>query len=97
MSSTKVVHRFLRNPNLDSNIYNRISNRHDPFKNTVTTLKDNKHGRTLTLIGTTNSSTTLAYRTKNLLEEIKPDAVYVQTSYDWWQYAKQTDVSHLNI
>ncbi|MCB0369371.1 MAG: hypothetical protein KDD45_07935, partial [Bdellovibrionales bacterium] len=55
-------------------------------------LKDPAGDRTLTLIGTTNSSTTLAYRTRNLLEELKPDAVYVQTSRDWWQYAKQTEV-----
>lgn len=68
MSGTKVVHRFIRNANIESNIYNRVANRHDPFKNTLTVLKDPKHDRTLTLIGTTNSSTTLAHRTKNLLE-----------------------------
>ena len=42
MSSTKVIHRFIRNANLDSNIYNRVANRFDPFKNTLVTLNDPK-------------------------------------------------------
>jgi hypothetical protein len=92
MSSTKVVHRFLRCANINSGIYNRIANRFDPFENTRTILKDPNTGRTLTLIGTTNSSTTLALRTKQLLEESKPDAVYVQASPTWWNYAKHVDV-----
>ena len=92
MSATKVVHRFIRNANLDSNIYNRVANRFDPFKNTLVTLNDPKNDRTLTLIGTTNSSNTLAHRTKNVLQQLQPDAVYVQTSWDWWQHAKKTDV-----
>lgn len=93
MSATKVVHRFIRNANIDSNIYNRVANRFDPFKNTLVTLKDPKNDRTLTLIGTTNSSNTLAHRTKNLLQQLQPDAVYVQTSWEWWQHAKKTDVN----
>jgi aspartokinase len=68
MSGAKVIHRFVRNPNIDSNIHNRVANRFDPFKNTITTLKDPATNRTLTLIGTTNSSTTLAHRTKVLCE-----------------------------
>ena len=93
MSATKVVHRFIRNANIDSNIYNRVANRFNPFKNTLVTLKDPKQDRTLTLIGSTNSSNTLAHRTKNTVEELRPDAIYVQTSWDWWQHAKKTDVS----
>lgn len=92
MSSTKVIHRFIRNANIDSNIYNRVANRFAPFTNTQVTLRDPQNDRTLTLIGTTNSSTTLAHRTKVLLETVKPDAIYVQTSRDWWQHAKHTDV-----
>ncbi len=65
--STKVVHRFIRSANINSNIYNRVANRYNPIANTQTTLTDPSNGRTLTLIGTTNSSTTLAQRTKNLL------------------------------
>lgn len=93
MSSTKVVHRFLRCPNINSGVYNRIANRFNPFENTRAVLSDPNSGRTLTLIGTTNSSTTLALRTKQLLEESKPDAVYVQASPTWWNYAKHVDVS----
>ena len=61
---SKVIHRFIRSANLDSNIHNRVANRFDPFKNTQVTLEDPVNNRTLTLIGTTNSSTTLAHRTK---------------------------------
>ena len=92
MSGTKVVHRFIRNANIDSNIYNRVANRADPFKNTQVTLTDPATQRTLTLIGTTNSSTTLAHRTRKLLDEVKPDAVFIQTSWNWWQHAKKTNV-----
>ena len=41
-TGTKVVHRFLRQPNINSSIYNRISNRYDPFNNTLTVLIDPK-------------------------------------------------------
>lgn len=92
-SSTKVIHRFLRNPNIDSNVHNRVANRFDPFNNTVSTLTDPATQRTLTLIGSTNSSTTLAYRTRLLLQKLKPDGVYVQASPMWWKYAQHVDVS----
>ena len=95
MSGTKVIHRFIRNANIDSNIHNRVANRFAPFTNTCLTLEDPTNNRTLTLIGTTNSSTTLAHRTQMLLNKIKPDAVYVQTSNEWWQYAKHTNVSSM--
>lgn len=29
----------------------------------------------------------LATRTKKLIEDVKPDAVYVQSSNDWWRLA----------
>lgn len=92
MSGTKVVHRFLRSPNISSDIYNRVANRFDPIANTQVSLSDPVSGRTLTLIGTTNSSTTLAHRTKALLEKERPDAVYVQASPVWWKYAQHLDV-----
>jgi ribulose 1,5-bisphosphate carboxylase large subunit-like protein len=91
-TGTKVIHRFLRQPNINSSIYNRISNRYDPFNNTLTVLKDPKTNRELYLIGTTNSSTTLAYRTKKLVEEVKPSSVYVQASQKWWNIAKSVQV-----
>lgn len=40
-------------------------------------LEDPKSGRTLYLVGTTNSSTKLAYRTKELIEKENPDSVFV--------------------
>jgi ABC-type transporter Mla subunit MlaD len=92
MSSTKVIHRFIRSANLDSNVYNRVANRFSPFTNTLVTLTDPATERTLHLIGTTNASTTLAHRTRLLLETVRPDAVYVQASQDWWNYAQHVDV-----
>jgi hypothetical protein len=91
-SGTKVIHRFLRQPNIPSSIYNRVANRYDPFANTLTVLKDPQNNRELYLIGTTNSSTTLAYRTKKLIEDIKPSSVYVQASQQWWNVAKAVQV-----
>lgn len=96
-SGTKVIHRFLRQPNINSNIYNRISNRFDPFNNTLTVLKDPQSNRSLYLIGTTNSSTTLALRTKKLVEEIKPSTLYVQASKNWWNSARLVQVSIIII
>lgn len=93
-TGTKVIHRFLRNPNINSGIYNRIANRYDPFNNTLSVLEDPKSNRKLYLIGTTNSSTTLAYRTKKLVEEVKPTSVYVQASKVWWDFAKHLDVTN---
>lgn len=67
MSGTKVIHRFIRNANIDSSIHNRIANRFSPFTNTLVNLEDPSTQRKLTLIGTTNSSTTLSHRTRILL------------------------------
>ena len=58
-----VTHRFLRNPNYWSNVSSRVANRSKPLENTLTKLEDPASGRTLYLIGTTNSSSLLAYRT----------------------------------
>ena len=91
--ATKVIHRFLRQPNLNSSVTNRPGNRYDPFGNTLTVLKDTKHNRELYLIGTTNSSTTLAYRTKKLIQEVQPSTVYVQASQRWWNQARHTTVN----
>ena len=63
-----VIHRWVRQPNLNSGAYNRIANRYDPFENTLTVLEDPKNNRKLYLIGTANSSTALAYRTKKLIQ-----------------------------
>jgi ribulose 1,5-bisphosphate carboxylase large subunit-like protein len=96
-ASSKVIHRFLRQPNINSDIYNRVANRYNPFKNTMTVLKDPESNRELYLIGTTNSSTTLAYRTKKLVDDIKPSFVYVQASNVWWNVARHVQVDNISI
>lgn len=40
------------------------------------------------IVGTTNKSDILANRTKKLIQEVKPDVVFVQTSKDWWKGAQ---------
>lgn len=51
-------------------------------------LTERFNGKDVYLVGTANSSTMLAQRTKKLIEEIKPDTVMVQTSAEWWDNAK---------
>lgn len=92
MSKAKILHRFLREPNHLSTKSSRIGNRSTPFENTLTKLTDPKTGKELYLIGTTNSSTLLANRTRKLIEELKPDSLYVQTTPDWWKLAKGMQV-----
>ena len=43
-------------------------------------LTERFNGKDVYLIGTTNQSTMLAQRTKKLIEEIKPDQVFVQAN-----------------
>lgn len=45
----------------------------------------------LFIIGTSNSSTMLANRTRRLIDEIKPDTLFVQTSQDWWSAARHLE------
>ncbi len=40
------------------------------------------------LIGTTNSSDLLANRTKNLIRDVKPDVLLIQTEEKWWKAAQ---------
>jgi hypothetical protein len=96
-TTTKVFHRFLRQPNINSSITNRIGNRFDPLNNTLKVLKDPETNRELYLIGTTNSSTFLAHRTKKLVEDVKPSFVYVQTSDVWWNIAKHVQVTYTRV
>jgi len=81
-------HVFVRAANLRSNIYDRVGDRENAFKATLLHLTERFHGRDVYLVGTMNSSTMLAQRTKKLIEELKPDRVIVQTSDDWWESAK---------
>ena len=63
-----VAHRFMRNPNYWSSPLNRVANRHKALDNTLVVLKDPQTDRTLHLIGSTHSSSYLAYRTKDYIE-----------------------------
>lgn len=85
----KPIHRILKNPNYNSTIWNRISNRPSPFESTLTILEDPAQGRQLYLIGTTNSSTLLAKRTRELIKSEKPDSIFVQTNEKWWNTVKE--------
>jgi len=51
-------------------------------------LTERFHGKEVFLVGTVNLSTMLAQRTRNLIKEVKPDAVMVQTNQRWWETAK---------
>lgn len=42
----------------------------------------------LFIVGTTNQSNVLANRTKRLIQELKPDVVFVQTNEEWWRGAQ---------
>ena len=90
-----IVHRWVRQPNLESCVTKRVGNRYNPFQNTLTVLEDPINNRKLYLIGTTNSSTTLAYRTRKLLNEVSANALYVQANQKWWNNAKHTSVTKL--
>lgn len=98
MSSARIyqsaAHRFLRNPNVDASIFKRAWSRASPFENTFTLLEDPKTGKKVYLIGTTNSSTILGTRTKKLIEEVKPQSVYVQTSLPWYERASKVEVEN---
>ncbi|CAD8124528.1 unnamed protein product [Paramecium sonneborni] len=97
----QVVHKFQRNQNHLLSKFLRAGNRSNPFENTLTILEDPAHHRKLYLIGSTHASTMLAYRTQKLINEVKPDSVYVQTNEEWWNLIKNIDgitsQSELNV
>lgn len=84
----QVVHRFVRNPNIPSSLAMRVGNRSNPFANTLSILEDPANKRKLFLIGTTNSSTLLANRTRKLIEKEKPETVFLQTNPKWANIAR---------
>ena len=50
------------------------------FDTTLVHLTERFHGKEVYLVGSMNHSTMLAQRTKKLINEVKPEAVYVMTS-----------------
>ena len=63
--------------------------RGSPFENTLTILEDPASNRQLYLIGTINSSTLLAKRTRDLIRDLKPNTLFVQTNETWWKLVNQ--------
>jgi hypothetical protein len=70
-------HVFQRAANLQDRREARIGNHEDPQTSTFIHLTENFTGKEIFLIGTMNKSTMLATRTKKLIEDVKPEAVYV--------------------
>ena len=60
----------------------------DCFESTFVHLTERFNGKEVFLVGSTNASTMLAQRTQKLIQEVKPDAVMVQTNKKWWDVAK---------
>ena len=82
LSSLK-LNKLLRNANKLGDTNCPVFVKGNAFDNTLTKLHDPETGRKLYLIGTTNSSNSMALRTKNLISELKPDNVVVQTNEKW--------------
>lgn len=60
----------------------------DCFESTFVHLTERFNGKEVFLIGSSNLSTMLAQRTQKLIQDVKPEAVMVQTNEQWWQTAK---------
>lgn len=58
------------------------------FEATFVHLTERFNGKEVFLVGTMNQSTMLAQRTQELIKEVQPDAVMVQTNPEWWQTAQ---------
>jgi hypothetical protein len=80
IGSTFPRHVFVRAANLQPSVHDRVGDRQDCFEATLIHLTERFSGKEIYLIGTMNKSTMLAQRTQRLIEEVKPDAVYVQTN-----------------
>lgn len=89
VASTFPRHVFLRSPNFQGNLRDRVGDRDSCFKATLLHLTERFNGKDVYLVGTMNQSTMLAQRTKKLIEELKPDTVLVQSSAEWWSAAEQ--------
>lgn len=87
-ATTFPIHVFTRAANLESTERERVGNRENVFKSTLVHLTERFNGKEVFLVGTCNQSTMLGQRTQKLIEEIKPNTVLVQTSAEWWDYAK---------
>lgn len=60
----------------------------DVLRSTVHKCQESFNGSELYIVGTMNSSNVLANRTRRLIDDIKPDVVFVQSNEQWWKGAQ---------
>lgn len=81
-------YRIVRNPNVkhcgDIPLYERT----ESLENNIRYLEDPKNNRTLTLIGTMNTSDLLANRTQKLLQNSEYSSLLVQTTPHWYDHVE---------
>lgn len=87
-------HVFMRCQNKEQTMQDRLGNRTDPFESTFVHLTERFSGREVFLIGTMNTSTMLARRTRKLIRDIQPDSVMVMASQQWWDSASLIEGVH---
>lgn len=77
----------MRAANAQGSEDDRKGDRMNCFESTFVQLTERYNGKEVYLVGTLNQSSMLAQRTQKLIQEIKPEAVMVQTNPEWWQTA----------
>lgn len=86
-SATFPRHVFMRAANANGDYQNRKGDRMNCFESTFVHLTERFNGKEVFLVGSLNQSNMLAQRTQKLIQEVKPDAVMVQTNHQWWDTA----------
>lgn len=81
-------HVFMRSQNKIQTKAERLGDRKHCFESTFVHLTERFNNTELFLVGTMNTSTMLAKRTKKLIQDVKPDAVMVMSSPQWWNTAR---------
>lgn len=87
-------HVFMRSANKYEHKTERLGDRESALDSTFVHLTERFNNTELFLIGTCNTSTMLARRTRRLINEIKPDQVMVMSSPEWWDAAQLIDGVH---
>ena len=87
-------HVFMRSQNQFQHMGERLGGQEDCLDTTFVHLTERFNDRELFLVGSMNSSTMLARRTRKLIQEVKPDAVMVMTSPEWWDSARLIEGVH---
>lgn len=87
-------HVFTRTANKWQSKSDRVGDRDHCFDSTFTHLTERFNGTELFLVGTMNTSTMLARRTRKLIRDINPDKVMVMASPEWWDSARLIEGVH---